>query len=106
MSSLDETRVDARQAHHAAPACRSDALLVYVNTSQGDGDLRGPWNSDENFQYVSDREQMLAMDGGDGKPSVRLDERQAERIEAMAERQASMRDSNPTTGAELGDENF
>ena len=79
---------------------------MYVNTSQGEGDLRGPWNSDENFQYVSDREQQLAMDGGDGKPSVRLTEPQAESVAAMADRQASVRDGNPTTGAELGDENF
>ena len=79
---------------------------MYVNTSQGEGDLRGPWNSDENFQYVSDREQHLAMDGGDGLPSVQLNEKEAECVAAMAERQASVRDGNPTTGAELGDQNF
>jgi Mn-containing catalase len=79
---------------------------MYVNTSQGEGDLRGPWNSDENFQYVSDREEHLAMDGGDGLPSVQLNEKEAECVAAMAERQASVRDANPTTGAELGDSNF
>jgi Mn-containing catalase len=75
---------------------------VYVDTSQGDGDVRGPWNSDENFKVVDDRERFLAMDGGDGLGAVRLDAAQQQAVEAMAQRTRSNPDGNPTTGAELG----
>jgi Mn-containing catalase len=75
---------------------------VYVNTSQGEGDMRGPWNSDENFQFVSDREQMLAMDGGSGMPEVSMDDRQRTVLMQMAKRTRSDPSINPETGAELG----
>ncbi|MGY1408794.1 MULTISPECIES: manganese catalase family protein [unclassified Luteimonas] len=75
---------------------------MYVNTSQGDGDMRGPWNSDENFDYVSDPEQFTAVDGGDGVPSVVLDPMEERVVTAMAERTASDPASNPVTGIELG----
>lgn len=75
---------------------------MYVNTSQGDADLRGPWNSDENFNYVSDRDQHLGMDGGDGLMSVKLKPGQKKAVEQMAKRLASNRDSNPETGVTLG----
>jgi Mn-containing catalase len=75
---------------------------TYVNTSQGEGDMRGPWNSDENFQYVSDREQQLAMDGGSGLPEVALDEAQRAVLKQMAQRTRSNPSINPATGAELG----
>ena len=79
---------------------------VYVNTSQGKGDMRGPWNSDDNFRYVDDRASQLAMDGGDGKPSVNLSKQQQECLSAFAGRTASETDSNPTTGAELGKQDY
>ena len=75
---------------------------TYVNTSQGEGDMRGPWNSDENFQYVSDREQMLAMDGGTGVPEVTLDDEQRSLLMQMAQRTRSNPSINPETGADLG----
>jgi Mn-containing catalase len=75
---------------------------VYVNTSQGEGDLRGPWNSDENFQFVDDRERMLAMDGGSGMPEVSMDDRQHAVLMQMAQRTRSNPSINPETGAELG----
>ncbi|UGB38058.1 manganese catalase family protein [Frateuria soli] len=75
---------------------------MYVNTSQGEGDMRGPWNSDDNFQYVSDREKMLAMDGGSGVPEVALDDRQREVLKQMAQRTRSNPSINPETGADLG----
>jgi Mn-containing catalase len=75
---------------------------VYVNTSQGDGDTRGPWNSDENFRYVSNIDEFLAMDGGDGVAKVKLDSEDKARVRAFAARTASNPKSNPTTGAELG----
>jgi Mn-containing catalase len=75
---------------------------VYVNTSQGEGDLRGPWNSDENFQFVDDRERMLAMDGGSGTPEVSMDDRQRSVLMQMAQRTRSNPSINPETGADLG----
>ena len=39
---------------------------VYYNMSQGDGDASGPWNSGDNWQVVSEREDQAAVDGGDG----------------------------------------
>ena len=75
---------------------------VYVNTSQGDGDTRGSWNSDENFTFMSDRDQFLAMDGGDGMPSVKLKSAHKSAVEQMAMRTRSNPDVNPDTGAGLG----
>jgi Mn-containing catalase len=75
---------------------------TYVNTSQGEGDMRGPWNSDENFQYVSDREQMLAMDGGSGMPEVSMGDNERSVLMQMAKRTHSNPSINPETGAELG----
>lgn len=75
---------------------------LYVNTSQGEGDMRGSWNSDENFNYVSDREAHLAMDGGDGMPAVKLASDRLKAVEQMAARTRSNPDINPQTGATLG----
>ncbi|TKS54963.1 manganese catalase family protein [Luteimonas yindakuii] len=75
---------------------------MYVNTSQGEGDMRGPWNSDENFRFVSDPEQYTAVDGGDGSASVALDGIEAKTLAAMAVRGTSAPDGNPLTGIELG----
>lgn len=75
---------------------------VYVNTSQGDGDTRGSWNSDENFTFVSDREEFAAMDGGDGLPSVKLQSAHRNAVEQMAARTRSNPKIDPQTGAELG----
>lgn len=75
---------------------------VYVNTSQGDGDTRGSWNSDENFTFVSDRNEFVAMDGGDGLPSVKLQSAHRSAVEQMAARTRSNPSIDPQTGAELG----
>jgi Mn-containing catalase len=75
---------------------------LYADTSQGDGEVRGPWNSDENFDFVGDREALLAMDGGDGLGSIKLKPAQQRTLDAMAARTRSNPESNPTTGAELG----
>ncbi|MDB6163286.1 MAG: catalase [Xanthomonadaceae bacterium] len=75
---------------------------LYVNASQGEGDMRGSWNSDENFEFVSDREQFLAMDGGDGIPVVKLSGAERSAVEKMAARTRSNPDINPQTGVNLG----
>ena len=73
---------------------------VYYNMSAGEGDMRGSWNSDENFEYVADP--APAVDGGDGGASVTLPSDQATDLVNMASRTASDPSLNPTTGAELG----
>jgi Mn-containing catalase len=74
---------------------------VYFNMSQGDTDARGPWNSDENFQFVTHNDVMQSVDG-DGTASVVLTETEDEVVEQLAERTASDTARNPVTGAELG----
>src|ERR1700712_3106376 len=46
---------------------------MYVNTSQGEGDAVGPWNSGEEWERVDDLEQVMPVDGGDGTATVELD---------------------------------
>lgn len=75
---------------------------MYVNTSQGEGDMRGPWNSDDNFDYVDDPAEFTALDGGDGSASVMLSPAEERLLAAMAERSASDPGANPVTGVELG----
>jgi Mn-containing catalase len=81
---------------------KAEFANVYVNTSQGEGDTRGPWNSDENFKYISNIDEFVAMDGGDGLAKVELDSDDEACVQAFAARTASNMTSNPTTGAELG----
>jgi Mn-containing catalase len=75
---------------------------VYFNMSQGAGDMRGPWNSDENFEYVSDREEQCAVDGGDGGAQTNISAFEANVVEQAALRTRSDPDSDPITGAMLG----
>jgi Mn-containing catalase len=74
---------------------------VYFNMSQGEGDARGPWNSDENFEFVSDREAQQSIDGG-GEASVQLTSDEEKLLDQLAARTASDPTSDPMTGAELG----
>ena len=76
---------------------------VYVDTSQGPGNMRGPLNSDEHFEYV-DGKDARAVDGGDGQASVELSTPQAQAVEAMARRTASDPERDRPTGADLGGE--
>ena len=45
---------------------------VYFNMSHGEPEKRGPWNQGGQWQFVSDREQQMAVDGGSGEGSVQL----------------------------------
>ncbi|WP_269219022.1 manganese catalase family protein [Brevundimonas vesicularis] len=74
----------------------------YYDMSQGEGDVRGPWNEGEQWEFIDDREQQGAVDGGDGSASVSLGELDAAAVQAFAARTASDPDSNPVTGADLG----
>ncbi len=72
---------------------------VYYNMSQGD-DMRGSWNSDENFEFVADP--TPAVDGGDGMASVSLPEKQQANLKNLVVRTASDPSVNPVTGTDLG----
>lgn len=74
---------------------------TYFNLSQGEGDLRGSWNSPENFEVVSDYQEAHSIDG-DGQAETGLTEKERLAVAAMSTRTASDPDVNPTTGAELG----
>ena len=64
------------------------------------GDIRGSWNSDENFDYVADPQP--AVDGGDGLSKVTLSDKQNTHVENMAIRTQSDPTINPLTGTDLG----
>ena len=72
---------------------------VYYNMSEG-GEVRGSWNSDDNFEYVA--APSPAVDGGDGSASVTLTDKQRINLENLAARTASDPDVNPVTGTDLG----
>jgi Mn-containing catalase len=75
---------------------------VYVNASQGEGDIDGPWNSGAQWKRIDDVASSLPVDGGDGAASVKLATADKRALKALAERTRSDPDSQPRTGAELG----
>ncbi len=75
---------------------------MYVNTSQGEGDATGPWNSGAEWDRIDDLEQVMPVDGGDGMATVKLDSKDKRVAAKMADRTMSDPSSDPTTGADLG----
>ena len=75
---------------------------LYMNMSQGDGDVDGSWNSGELWEQVTDRDEQAALDGGDGSFSVGLSDREQAAVEQMSLRTLSDPEAHPATGAELG----
>ncbi|QYF93680.1 manganese catalase family protein [Massilia sp. PAMC28688] len=75
---------------------------VYFNMSRGEGEMRGAWNQGEDWEFVTDRDQQAAVDGGDGDASVRLSAQEMELLKTAAARTASDPAADPMTGAELG----
>jgi Mn-containing catalase len=73
---------------------------LYVNSSQGDGDMEGPWNSGE--LWDRDEGPTPALDGGDGTASVKLATGDKKVDAALAKRTKSDAGSDPVTGADLG----
>jgi Mn-containing catalase len=75
---------------------------TYVNTSQGEGDAEGPWNSGEQWIKMDDIAGNLPVDGkSDGIASVGLPADDLDVLERMTARLASQ-PSDPLTGADLG----
>jgi hypothetical protein len=58
---------------------------TFYDMSQGNGaveeDVKGPCNSGEQWQHVSNRDQQAAVDGGDGSANVKLPRRATSRSE-------------------------
>jgi Mn-containing catalase len=75
---------------------------TYFNMSQGPGEMRGSWNQGENWDFVTDREKQMAVDGGTGEAEVRLPAKEVDLLKQMAERTMSDPNIDPPTGAELG----
>jgi Mn-containing catalase len=74
----------------------------YYNMSQGDSDAKGPWNTGEKWEAISERDEQSAVDGGDGTARAELSKSDEQTLAAAASRTASNPDSDPMTGAELG----
>jgi Mn-containing catalase len=75
---------------------------TYFNMSQGPGEMRGSWNQGEQWEFVTDREKQMAVDGGTGEAEVKLPAKDIDVLKAFAERTVSDPTANPTTGAEMG----
>lgn len=74
---------------------------MYVNASQGEGDMRGPWNDGPEWERVDDLQQVLPVDGGDGMPTVSLGSADTAALSQLAARTMSDPGSDPTTGADM-----
>jgi len=75
---------------------------VYFNMSQGGPETRGSWNQGGQWQFVSDRNLQMAVDGGSGEAGVMLDSQDLDTVRAMAARTQSQPGADPLTGAETG----
>jgi len=75
---------------------------VYYNMSQGEGEMRGAWNQGADWDFVSDRDKQVAVDGGPGDAAVALPDDDIDVLQQMAARTQSNPASMPRTGAELG----
>ncbi len=75
---------------------------MYVNTSQGEGDTSGPWNSGDQWVRVDNLESVMPADGGDGTATVKLSSADKKTAAAAAKRTMSDPSVDPTTGADLG----
>lgn len=75
---------------------------LYINTSQGEGDMRGSWNQGEPWTYVDDREKQSNVDGGGGSATVELKSDEVKAVEALSSRLASDPQAMPLTGIDLG----
>jgi len=75
---------------------------MYVNTSQGEGDMTGPWNQGQQWDRIDDLSQVMPADGGDGMATVALDSADEEVAARMAKRTMSDPSGDPLTGADLG----
>ena len=83
-------------------AGRPEFTSVYYDMSQGGPEVRGSWNSGADWTVVSERDEQMAVDGGDGDASVGVTQDESSVLAQMATRTASDPNADPMTGAELG----
>src|SRR6202044_2248594 len=69
----------------------------YYHMSQGEGEARGPWNEGEQWEYIDDRKQQRAVDGGDGTASVKLTPAEKKLEKQLTTRTMSHTEGDPTT---------
>ncbi len=74
---------------------------MYVNTSQGEGDMAGPWNTGDQWVRMDDPT-AVPVDGGDGSASVVLNKATQAVVAKLAARTLSDPSADPETGADLG----
>lgn len=79
----------------------ADFADKYYNMSQGEGDASGPWNQGDQWEVVDEREDQMAVDGGDGDASVKLPAKEEKAVAAFGARTRSDPASQPLTGADL-----
>jgi Mn-containing catalase len=70
-------------------AGQSQFADLYVNTSQGNGDSQGPWNSGQDWKRMDDVVAQIPLDGGAGSASVRLTEEEERDLVAFRRRMES-----------------
>ena len=75
---------------------------MYVNSSQGEGDMTGPWNEGEQWEPFDPTADTVPVDGGDGLASVKLSKHETKDAELMVARLQSDTATSPVTGADLG----
>lgn len=76
---------------------------MYVNASQGEGDMQGSWNAGPQWNRVDDLNDVLPADpGGDGTASVNLGPADTAAMSKMMTRLKSDPSKDPITGADLG----
>jgi Mn-containing catalase len=75
---------------------------VYVNTSQGEGDMTGSWNSGPQWDRIDDLALTMPIDGGAGTATVELDRSDAKVVDKLAARTMSDPSADPVTGVDLG----
>ncbi len=75
---------------------------MYVNSSQGEGDMEGPWNSGPQWNKVDDLDQVMPADSGDGTADVMLGKKDAAVAKSMMLRLKSDPATDRLTGADLG----
>jgi Mn-containing catalase len=75
---------------------------MYVNTSQGEGDMEGPWNAGDQWDRIDDLDLTMPIDDGDGQASVALAKEETKALSQLSARTLSNPSSEPMTGVDLG----
>jgi Mn-containing catalase len=75
---------------------------IYVNASQGEGDMTGPWNAGDQWERIDDLAASMPIDGGDGSATVKLAKSDMAATKKLAARTMSDPTMDQVTGADIG----